>query len=286
VIRIRFSSPKVQRLAEQALTGALSERGRRRLSEALASGHQAEADREAYDRLARLFAAVEGTDGLVASQHERVLDEVTRGLARPEGGSVATPRAGAERPRILALRWLAPALVVLLVALGVVLLIQPRDRDTQDFQPRGSQVSPTRDGLVGLKAHCIRNGGIVPPVDGQTLCRLSDELQLSVTHTAGYERLLVVGLHEDGGELWYYPVPPTGRSGPAPQAVEDEPLGEAIRLDVNHRPGTVRLVAVFSRAPLEAGQVLTWLDVDGRAKGPAQGVSVLELKVTIKGGAP
>jgi hypothetical protein len=266
VIRIRFSSPAVQRLAERALAGTLSRRGQRRLSEALAAP-DAEADREAYDQLARLFAAVEGTDSLVAAQHERILDQVTRGLAAAPDGA---PRAGAERPRRLALRWLAPALGVLLVAVGVALLIPRRADQDRDFQPRGSKLTPARGGLVGLRAHCIRDGRIVPPVDGETVCRISDELQLSVTHTAGYTNLLVVGLHEDGGELWYYPVPPTGRSGPAPRDVEDEPLGQAIRLDVNHRPGTVRLAAVFSRAPLEATRALTWLGADGQADALAQ----------------
>ncbi len=136
--------------------------------------------------------------------------------------------------------------------------------------------------MLGLKAFCVRDGQVLPApplTAGSALaahCRLDDELQLALTHTASFSHLLVLGDLVDtrSGEhtlTWYHPTPPTGRSGGAPTGVIDEVLGQSRRLSVNHEQGLLRVVAVFSRAPLAAREIHAALRTLDRAAlaGPA-----------------
>jgi hypothetical protein len=160
-----------------------------------------------------------------------------------------------------------------------VLLAGPRRPTEAEFQPRGRSAVPAT-GRVGLRAFCVRDGEIISPPAARAggapdaACRLEDELQLTLTHTQGFPYLLVIGVLDDTrGELhhtWYHPVPPTGAAGPAPQDVVAEPLGESVRLSVNHRPGRLRLVALFSQEPFTAGQVLPWLETLGPSDSAAE----------------
>lgn len=260
-VTARFSSDKLRRLAEKALVGTLGRRGRRTLARHL---EWSEKDREAYHRLARLFCAMEGLSrpeapSLARAQHRRILEAVQQQVAAAE------ERRG---PGLLLREALALTLLALIVIAGLLWVDLPTPAPDPSFQVRSSGAPVARRSLVGLKAFCIdRRGKIVPPdrPEGSTRapdasCKLGDELQLTVTHSgSAYPYLIVIGLDDEGRRLWYFPVPPTGRSGRAPRDVVDEPLGEAIRLRVNHRPGDVRILAVFSRSPLPARRVFGWL---------------------------
>ena len=282
-MRIRFHSRGVRRLAERALTGPVSPRAHRRLARALDGS---ESDRKAYHQLARLMGQLEGRqeeDALTTAQRERILAAVT-------------PRSAEGRPAHAIgwpLRYLAPVAALLLVTL----LLLPRP-EGPELQSRGS-ARLAAEGHLGLEVTCFRDGKPVAPPDRTSRldarCRLDDELQLTLTHTAGFEQLLVLGLQEGARQegarrTWYFPVPPDGRSGAVPRDVAQEPLGQAIRLAVNHRPGPLRLFAVFSHSTLQADQLLAWLETipdDQTVNGLTRGdVTLLELRVMIEGDAP
>jgi hypothetical protein len=290
---VRFSSAPLRRLALRAMAGRIGRRGSLRLQRLL--GGASESDRRAYDQLVELFRALEsGGDRdvpLVAGQRERVLAEVLCSLDAP------------ARPHLrsgVALR-LAPLPLLLLVA---GLLLAPRWlADEPALQPRGSGALPA-SGLIGLQAFCVRHGQVAPPPPREDAttpdarCRIDEELQLMITHTAGYPHLLVLGqLDGEPGalaprELWYYPVPPTGLSGAAPSG-RDQALGQSLRLAVNHRPGRVRVVALFSRDPVRAEALFAWLrsvPPEGsvvrlveQLAGPAGAFAAAEQRVVISG---
>jgi hypothetical protein len=251
----RFSSAVARRLSLQALGGQVGARKGGKLRRLLEASP---ADRQAYDQLAILFAALEDRP-LGEGQRRRILDEVLL-----QTGAAARPRL--RLPGGVAVQ-LAAAASLLIVVLGAILALRPPVATT--LQPRGS-LAPLRPHLAAVRAFCVRRGSVVPPpprsasTDPDARCRLDDELQLMITHTARYPQLLVIGdLEEASGErrlLWYYPVPPTGESTAAPQGLAaPHPLGRAIRLAVNHRPGRLRIVAVFSRAPLRAETIFAYL---------------------------
>jgi hypothetical protein len=303
----RFSSDKLRRLAERALVGTLGQRGRRTLARHLEWSEQ---DREAYHRLARLFCAMEGLarpemPTLARAQHQRVLEAVQRQVATAE-----EPRG----PGLLTREALALTLLALIVIASLLWVDLPTPAPPETaFQVRSSAVKTTGPGRsrVGLRAFCIDRrveGKVVPPPSADprgvpdARCKLGDELQLTVTRTGpAYPYLIVLGLDDEGRKLWYFPVPPSGRSGSAPRDVVDEPLGEAIRLAVNHRPGETRILAVFSSSPLSAARVFGWLGTLDRGDSAeelvdwlaatggdpqAQTMTAVELHVKIEGGAP
>ena len=279
-MRITFTSGRVRRLAERSLVGDLGRRGERKLARALLGSAS---DREAYHLLAELFRTLEGEPLLTHARKQRILTAASPGVLTDEGGLL--PWAG---------RWLVPAGAMALVLLAAVLVFPPAPQ----LEPRGSSaLRPANQGRLGLEAICIHAGRPVAPPPRSTgldaRCRLGDELQLVLTHTAGYRHLLVVGLQEGGEERWYFPAPPHGRSALAPREVEHEPLGQAIRLAVNHRPGPLRLVGFFSRSETRADQLLAWLlaqDTGTLAGGLLPGlnaeVTAVELRVMIEGDAP
>lgn len=271
--RARFSRRSTRRLAQRALTRGLSPRAGRRLDQTLAASEQ---DRQAYGRLVELFRVLEGDPPLTEGQHRRILSAVQASVAgRPSAG-----RAW------LWLHRLSPALALgLLLVVMLPLLPLPSGGSSAPglLSPRGAHpgavVHPGEGGSVALEIHCLRDGRVVPPPPRvgphtpEARCHLGDELQLTVSHTAGFSHLLVIGRRLDGprrGALqWYYPLPPTGRAGPAPRGVRHEPLGQALTLAVNHAPGRVRVVAVFAREPLSAELVGAWLEAHGDGPGAA-----------------
>ncbi len=262
----RFSSKAVQRLCERAMVRGITPRETERLDRLLA---QNPADREAYTRLARLMRAMEGDPPLGAVQVDRVLDNVLAATA-------STPA-----PARLSWAWsmaprLAPAMALCVLALvSALLLTLPVGSSSPEFAPRGAAVAAGADpDRILLRPFCIRNGIVHKGPSGNdqvqpdARCLMSDDLQLMVTHRLDYPHLLVFGQLIAPGKadklVWYYPVPPTGESGKAPPGVEYAPLGQAIHLRVNHHPGRVRMVGVFSREPLSAEVLFHWMRGLGR----------------------
>ncbi len=261
----RFSSGKARRLAEKAMVEGLSPAEARRLDRLLEDSEQ---DRRAYDRLNTMFGALEGFPALTEGQHLRILAGVKAEVAQPE------PRPATSWVLRLGPA-LAGALALLLLVLVPTLLWErpPKETPRGGLQSRGAG-TPGAPGarpsdVVDLRAWCIRDGVLIKqrprlePHHADAECLLSDRLQMMITHTAGYKHLLVIGhLRTDDGQdklLWYYPTPPTGRSGDAPGRTEYAPLGQAIDLAVNHGPGQARVLAVFSNTAMDAEPLYQWL---------------------------
>lgn len=285
-----FTSTRSRRLVEKALMGRLGRRGRRRLVRLLT---RSEKDREAYHGLVELFRLLEGSRPLCSGQQTRILDTILEQRERAEG----TTRTWGLLPRLVPA--LAPLALIIALALT---LSQPASeyapRGSRQGQPPASHAS-SQVSQAGLLAFCIRQGQVVHPPsrlasDLTARCRLGDELQLMLTHTTGFSHLLVVGHQADSADeetRWYYPVPPTGRSGLLSENVIEEPLGEAIRLSVNHRPGLLRLVGVFSRTPIAVDRLIPYmrdLPRDQRLESvfPKSHLTVVELHVMIEEGKP
>ena len=296
----RFSTSAARRLAEEAMVEGLGPADARRLGRMLEASDQ---DREAYGKLKVMFGALEGSDTLTEGQHLRILAGIQQEVARP-----APKRSNHKHPA----SWLARLGPVLAGAMALLLLVfvprllweNPDEAKLSGLQSRGVD-SPGAPGahpsdVIDLRAYCIRGGVLikqrprVTPHHPDAECLLSDRLQMMITHTAGYKHLLVIGhLRTAGGEdrmLWYYPVPPTGRSGAAPGDTEYAPLGQAVDLAVNHEPGQARILAVFSRSAMDAKRLYEWLrTVPGtdaaaellRHRGGSQDMTVVEQRVQL-----
>ena len=259
-----FTASGVRRLAEKAMVEGLGPADARRLDGLLKAS---EKDREAYSRLSAMFGALEGSESLTEGQHLRILAGIQREVGQPEAQR-STSWLGRLGPVVAGALALA-----LLVMIPELLWEKPDDGLPGGLQSRGVDTpgapSALPSDLVDLRAYCLRADVLIKqrpritPHHPDAQCLLSDRMQLMITHTAGYKHLLVIGhLRTADGEdkmLWYYPAPPTGRSGAAPEDTEYATLGQAVDLAVNHQPGQARLLAVFSRSAVDAEQLYQWL---------------------------
>jgi hypothetical protein len=223
---------------------------------------------QAYNELSLAFRMLEGDPvELGSTQQARILDGV---LAEVLPAAESRSRAGWR----LFMPRLAPVLSLVVLGLISTLMLGVGGRGTSDpdFQARGGIATGPNEheqDRLFMRPFCIRQGVVIKtpaplsPHTPDASCLLSDDLQLMLTHRAGYPHLLVFGQLISSGRpdklLWYYPVPPTGESGVAPARADYVPLGQAIHLEVNHKAGRVRLVAVFSRQPLSAEVLFGWI---------------------------
>jgi hypothetical protein len=171
------------------------------------------------------------------------------------------------------------AAAVALLAAGTLLYIQrtsgPTGGDAGDFNARSAATAPEpgRFDAPDLRVFCAeRQQGEVSfrdraqtPGDGLR-CPRDAELKLAyrnrssqLTHAAFF------GVDRSGTLYWYGPTP----AAPEPVAVQsaDEllPVGETIRLAVNHEPGDIRVHAVFSTRPIGFEQLAA--DLKSRDRG-------------------
>ena len=86
------------------------------------------------------------------------------------------------------------------------------------------------------------------PVDAEVKFAVQN-LDVNLRHVAFF------GIADDNTLYWYGPSPAAPDSVTIGHGSELQPVGETIRLDVNHTPGTVRVVGLFSERPTE------WSDV-------------------------
>jgi hypothetical protein len=90
---------------------------------------------------------------------------------------------------------------------------------------------------------------------GTPSCNRSAQLKLAVSNRGGFRKLFLVGVDEERNIKWYAPRPPQSESVDAPVGDVDVPVGSAVRLEVNHDPGSVRVYALFSDEPLMSAEV-------------------------------
>ena len=63
------------------------------------------------------------------------------------------------------------------------------------------------------------------------------------------------GIDGQGRIKWYLPRPEDGQSLAIPPGWVDHPVGHGLRVAVNHEPGPLLLVGLFSAAPLRVDEV-------------------------------
>jgi hypothetical protein len=88
--------------------------------------------------------------------------------------------------------------------------------------------------------------------------RLSRADVITFTYTNVSPRiryLALFGVQEDGTVHWYYPDDDGSESIPVRSDIIDEPFGDGIRLQTHHRPGWLRVTALFSSEPIEKATI-------------------------------
>lgn len=119
-----------------------------------------------------------------------------------------------------------------------------------DLQARGAAAAPA------LELVCIPPPGTGAPRParraGGCACRLDETLGFSLLNPGGrYRGLALFAQDATGRRLWYLPHP----ARPGPVAIEPterpRPLERTVRLAVNHRPGSYRIVALFTDRPID-----------------------------------
>ncbi len=241
--------PAVRADIDTLFVGELSKERWRRVSEHLRSCEEC---RSYYDRVMLLSQALDGSQPLldakqVALVESELLDEVA-----PRRGRWG--RAG----------WAATALVAAGAAAAMLL---PAVFHEPEFRVRGGGGAGAEASLrvvcVAAEVSGSRVRAAFPPVAGhaETPCRQADVMQIAYAiHPGAEERLryvFVFGLDERLEPLWYFPHPSEGASlAVATSGGESEALlPGGIQLDVNHRPGPLRVLALFSQRPLALTEV-------------------------------
>ncbi|HEY3450105.1 MAG TPA: hypothetical protein VGK67_27375 [Myxococcales bacterium] len=186
-----------------------------------------------YSRLDSLQSALCGpSDGPSPFALDRVQAAIFQRVAPP------APRA---RP---SWRWaLAPAAACALAI--AFLLFRPPSPSDSGLVVRGS--GPAQSANVGIRMLRV----LPSSLEESATVSLDDLVTFTYTNAApGMAYLALFGVQEDGKVRWYYP----GYEGTASIRVAsdrvDEPLGDGIRIRVNHSPGWLRVSAVFSAQPI------------------------------------
>jgi hypothetical protein len=147
------------------------------------------------------------------------------------------------------------------------------------FQSRGGLPGEARQ--AGLRAFCLDGDKVVPldqkgPQPGR--CERNAQLKLAVSNPGSYKSVFLVGMDDDHTPKWYAPKPPVDQSVPAPAGIQDTPVGGAVRLQVNHGPGRVRIFALFSDKPVRAPEVESAVDELAKRHVSAQEAEALPLR--------
>lgn len=165
-------------------------------------------------------------------------------------------------PRKLA-RW-APLIAAAAALLLAFAVFAPGPED-DEFRARSASppvASPAQLSAPRLALFCVSRdaqGGIEFSGEKDApfgLLACSKQAELKIAHTrpdAALGYVAVFGVDERGDIKWYGPSPAArdavSIATTATQALY--PVGESIRLGVNHAPGTVRVHAIFSTHPLD-----------------------------------
>ncbi len=220
--------------------------------------------RAAYDRLALVAGDA------AAARRERARLEA----ALPGGGG-----ARARRPR-----WplLAPLAAVPALAAAALLLVArpapPPPPAPAVVERGGPAPDAAMEPRLALALYAVRPGardaGAGPrlrllgqlPASGEAFASRRDWLQLGYRGPTVPGHLVVAGRDEGGRVHVYFPAP-GGSARVAAAPGEVQPLGGPIELAAGHRPGAVRLVAIFARAPLDPARIAAALAAAPRDAG-------------------
>ena len=249
-MRIRHSHGLTRRQIERCFLEPLAGEERRRLFATLDTCARCA---ETYRRYARL-------EGVFMGQQEPLSDGA---VDRVERALLATlDRVSAPRPPSLR-RW-APLWVGAAVSAVLALLLWPAGPGPHRVPlPADAALvpalvargpAPADNSTIGIRVFQVIAEGRSVTVAGDLT--LDDVLTFTYTRVApGAGYLMLFGWQKDGVVRWYYPDYGEATSVAIAGDKVDEPLDDGIVLGVNHRPGWLRLSALFSEQPLERAAV-------------------------------
>jgi hypothetical protein len=258
---------KFQRLVDQVIVAELSPEKWQALRTHLAGCASC---RARYDRAVLAERMLHGGPNAVTAPSPGELDRIARAVLPPE----RTP-AWARLLQWFSAHRLETAGALAAAAAAVLIIPLVRAPGTHgEFQPRGGkgpvqlfstdvQTGKVTARSAGLRAFCI-HGEQVRALDPKSnlappACERSDQMKLAVSNTGAFGKVFLFGLDDEHDIKWYAPRPPETDSvvvpvaGPEQQV--DVPVGASVRLGVNHRPGTVRIYALFSDRVVTANEV-------------------------------
>jgi hypothetical protein len=227
-----------------------------------------------YDQLATVKSLFDGS----AVAHGRARARLVAALAEKRAENDQPGRTDRRRRP----RWL-PALLALVPAAAILLWIArpaaPPSKADDEVTMRGSadpSPSPATPTLIIYASRKAGPAGHGPvrlvaelPGSGEARVSLADYLQLGVRGLRAAAHVRVVGLDARGAVHDYLP------DTVATPAARTSALGRSVDLSRDHAPGRVRVVAVFSEAPVADGAVRDAIAGRGGA-GVVRGALVIE----------
>lgn len=229
-------------------------------------GPMTDVDHEVFDRLA--FASRMGSDE--PSEFEFAVGEqffmaALDDMLNEEGES--RPQKTTEKTSFKS-SWMM--LVAAMFIGGVsALIVSNISQETEDeFQARGAvHKLENRYAPTEILAFCTRRSGEIEfkPLALDPRCGLEDELKLAyVAPDSALRYGYFFGVSEAGKVLWYGPSPVTPNPITLKHTATPSPAGETVRLAVNHSPGKVTLVGVFTEEKLEWDVFKRWVEVQAQ----------------------
>ncbi len=121
-----------------------------------------------------------------------------------------------------------------------------------EITPRGGAPNNTAD--FGIRVFSVeKEPSEVQKSEGLPLDGIITFTYTKAIAEAGY--LALFSMQKDGDVIWYYPDFGEPLSVPIEGDKIDEPLGDGFKVSVNHRPGPVRIVALFSARALSTSAI-------------------------------
>lgn len=157
--------------------------------------------------------------------------------------------------------WISVPALAGILALVIVLFVSgpaahrvaiPADAALVPVTLTARGAAPAEASQVGVRIFSVAAAGAT--VQERPVLDLGDVVTFTYTNVSSRVKYLALfGVQADGEVRWYYPGYQGTQSISIGSEKVDEPLGEGIRLSVNHRPGWLRIVAMFSDEPLDVG---------------------------------
>lgn len=193
-------------------------------------------------------------------------------------------------------RWAATGLAAAAAAVLLLPMLKSANHAApgETFQPRGGK-GPVElfsrnvggklvERSAGLRAFCLTKDQVQaldPKGPESPRCDRAAQLKLAVSNPGQFKQVFLVGMDGEHDLKWYAPRPPETVSVAAPigEAV-DVPVGASVRLAVNHRPGPMRIYALFSDQPVSVAEVEAASQELARKNVKAEAAEALPLKRT------
>lgn len=230
-------------------------------------GPMTDVDHEVFDRLA--FASRMGSDEpsdfefavgeqfFMAALDDMLNEEVEKA---PEK---TTDKTSVESP------WIMLVAAIFIGGISAIIISNISQNTEDEFQARSAvDKLENRYAPTEILAFCTHrpNGEIeFKPLAMDPRCGIGDELKLAyVAPDSALRYGYFFGVSEAGKVLWYGPSPATPDPITLKHTATPSPAGETVRLAVNHSPGKVTLVGVFTEEKLEWDVFKRWVEVQAQ----------------------